>query len=258
MLSSLPIDISHQEMERIIDCIEKCYNYFAYNDEGPTGCEWLPCYGTCEMLCEELGYEDISEFEDAIKNNFTDFIKILPNIITKEENGKIYLKVKEEPKQCEWVGKSISVNIITRADLWRVCLKSKYGCIEIPHIEFVISSDGRRAIDTFYNHICNAKYNLGNYMSRCSMTEGDKCNVTTTLHALTQCLDVEYPFTIIINDPSGISEVKPMDGVSVTKLIDTDTDTHTHTHTHTLDNKEESDIDTNHVTPVIRIPNDVL
>ena len=44
------------------------------------------------MLADELGYEDVDEFEDALKADFKTFIGALPHIETdNQESGAFYL-----------------------------------------------------------------------------------------------------------------------------------------------------------------------
>ena len=38
-----------------------------------------------QLLCQELGYEDVNEFEDAIQGEFKDFLTVMPHIETREE-----------------------------------------------------------------------------------------------------------------------------------------------------------------------------
>jgi len=54
----------------------------------------------------------------------------------------------------------LAFQVQTRRDLWRVCHKSPHARIELPALEFEISADGRRAVDTLYNHIARAVFNL--------------------------------------------------------------------------------------------------
>ncbi len=45
-----------------------------------------------------------------------------------------------------------------------MCLKSAYATVEIPELEFEISADGKKRIDSLYNHIAQAVFNLGNHV----------------------------------------------------------------------------------------------
>lgn len=39
-------------------------------------------------MCQELGYEDEGEFEDALKGTFNDFLDNLPHVVKKVENDR--------------------------------------------------------------------------------------------------------------------------------------------------------------------------
>ena len=69
MLEAFSVDISHQEVERIIIELEEIYK----TQPG----EWLPIYGIGSILANDLGYEDEDEFEDALKSTWP-FWKLLP------------------------------------------------------------------------------------------------------------------------------------------------------------------------------------
>jgi hypothetical protein len=55
-------------MDRLVTELEGIWNSFAYDGDGqPTGVEWLPADHVGQALCTDLGYEDMPEFEDALK-----------------------------------------------------------------------------------------------------------------------------------------------------------------------------------------------
>lgn len=59
---------SHQEMDRLVSELESIWKCFAFDGDGePTGVEWLPVDHVGQALCTDLGYEDMPEFEDALK-----------------------------------------------------------------------------------------------------------------------------------------------------------------------------------------------
>jgi len=62
MLDGFSVDVSHQEIERIVVELEELYK----SQPG----EWLPVAGIGAYVAEELGYEDADEFEDALKCTF--------------------------------------------------------------------------------------------------------------------------------------------------------------------------------------------
>lgn len=82
-----------------------------------------------------------------------------------------YFQLKADPPRSEWKAVMLTVKINEVSDLWRVCLKSPYARIEIPELEFEISADGKRHVDSIYNHIGNAVYNLGNYVQQANSGE---------------------------------------------------------------------------------------
>lgn len=55
-------------MDRLVTELEAIWNSIAVDGEGqPTGVEWLPVDHVGHALCTDLGYEDMPEFEDALK-----------------------------------------------------------------------------------------------------------------------------------------------------------------------------------------------
>ena len=74
-----------------------------------------------------------------------------------EENGKEYFQIQAEPPRDQWVAKRMTLVVQNRADLWRVCLKSPHARVEIPELEFEINVDGKKHIDSIYNHIAQVR-----------------------------------------------------------------------------------------------------
>jgi hypothetical protein len=55
-------------MDRLVSELEGIWGSFALDHNGePTGVEWLPVDHVGQALCTDLGYEDMPEFEDALK-----------------------------------------------------------------------------------------------------------------------------------------------------------------------------------------------
>lgn len=218
LLEASKIDMSHQEMDRLVTELEGIWSSFAIDGDGqPTGVEWLPVDHVGSALCNDLGYEDMPEFEDALKGTFEAFLDHLPHVIKEVRNGRAYFQIRPDPPQSSWRACKMTVKIESTKDLWRVCLKSPNARIEIPELEFEISADGKRHIDSIYNHIAAAVYNLGNYVRQAgsSLSEDHKSKIMDTVIALNIFLDVPKPFTWILHDPSGSSEFKPMEDVEV-------------------------------------------
>eukprot|EP00775_Hariotina_reticulata_P013024 gene13024-13153_t len=193
LLAKTKIDMSHQEMSRLLQHLEELWAGYT----------------------QELGYEDEPEFEDALQGSFSDFLNCLPHAIKKTENGREYFQLKVDPPRSEWKPVKMTVKINEVSDLWRVCLKSPYARVEIPELEFEISADGKRHVDSIYNHIGSAVYNLGNYVQQANtgLSDDHKDKIMDTVIALNIFLDVPKPWTWIVHDPSGLSEFKPMEGV---------------------------------------------
>jgi hypothetical protein len=59
----------------------------------------------------------------------------------------------------------LSFTVKSRQDLWRVCHKAPSAVLEFPDLEFEIGADARRKIDSLYNHIAAAVYNLSMHVS---------------------------------------------------------------------------------------------
>ncbi|KXZ43860.1 hypothetical protein GPECTOR_79g139 [Gonium pectorale] len=210
-LERTKIDLSHQEMDRLVSELENLWNMFTVNDQGPSGVEWLPVHGIADALREDLGYEDMAEFEDALGGTFGDFLDKLPRVVK---------KILPEPPRDQWKATRQTLTIQSRNDLWRVCLKSQHARVEIPELEFEISADGKKRVDSIYNHIAQAIFNLGNYVrdTRAAMPPDTAAKIMDTVEQLNVLLDVEKPWTWVVHDPSGTSELKPSDGVLVDEL----------------------------------------
>jgi len=87
--------------------------------------------------------------------------------------------------------------------------------MEFPDMEFEIGADAKRKIDSLYNHIAAAVYNLSMHVSTlgAQLSEDTKDKISETIDQLNVLLDVEKPFTILIHDRTGISEIRPADQV---------------------------------------------
>lgn len=93
--------------------------------------------------------------------------------------------------------------------------KAPSAVVEIPEIEFEIGADAKRKIDSVYNHISSAVYNLSMHVSTLgSQLSGDtKAKIAETIDELNKLLDVDKPWTFILHDRTGISEIRPEDEV---------------------------------------------
>ena len=225
--------IGHQEIDRIVDEVEQIYS------SQPT--EWLPLEPVGRMMLHEM-YEDIDELEDALGGSFEAFLNALPHFetrrvpsapndasATEEEGGRVEFKVlAPDPDAPPTV---LTLHVASRSDLWRVLHKSADAALRIPHLEFEIGADSKRRIDSVYNHISTAVWNLGAHL-RAQVGVGDAAtagaatddatsdaaNILATVDALEALLDVEEPFDVVVDDPTGVSSFKPNDGVDVLTL----------------------------------------
>lgn len=83
MLASFQMDVSHQEVGRVLSEVEELY----YNGKA----EWLPAAGIAMYLAEDLGYDDQDEFEDALRMSFVQFLEKLPHGEVRERDGRFFL-----------------------------------------------------------------------------------------------------------------------------------------------------------------------
>mmetsp|Transcript_25373 Transcript_25373/g.70978 ORF Transcript_25373/g.70978 Transcript_25373/m.70978 type:complete len:264 (-) Transcript_25373:199-990(-) len=210
------LQMSHQEMARISDTLDDIYESMKQ-----AGAEWLPVQATGSMVSEELGYEDVDEFEDAINGSWIDFLDILPHVEKKPDSsvtGGWTFKLKPEPAKEDWKPTKMTVRITDSKDLMNsALLKSPYSAFKIPHIEFEIQADGKKQFNTLYNHLASALFNLGQHAEM--MQEGEsKDLILETCEHLSALLDVQEPYTIVIEDQSGMSCLQPMDNVVVSEM----------------------------------------
>lgn len=220
MLEGFSFDVSHQEVERILNDVEVWFET-ANRD---TGLEWLPVQSICSFLCNELGYEDQDEFEDALQGSFEDFLRSFPHIKVKAGAGAepAMFRVEElQPKEPV----RLTFEVRDCKDLLETTfMKSKDARVIVDEegLGFEICADQRRAIDSVYNHLANAKRELERHsemMANESGTSGQTLEgIVRTTKGLGELLDVDRPFKFVVEDPTGLSEFKPSDRVTVTKL----------------------------------------
>lgn len=211
MAPNRKIDLAHQEMERLVSELEEIYN--------TTPVEWITVEAVANLLMHDMGYEDMPEFEDALNGTFEEFLEALPNIeLSTDDKGRKVYKVKPEPPQEEWKAKKMTLKITDRKDLWNVCFKSAHARIEIPEIEFEFSPDGKRHIDSIYNHMASAIFNLGQHVKAANLSADHKSKIMDTIIVLNVMLDVEKPFTWVVHDPSGQSDFSNMEQVEIEEV----------------------------------------
>eukprot|EP00301_Raphidiophrys_heterophryoidea_P017886 c2894_g1_i1.p1 GENE.c2894_g1_i1~~c2894_g1_i1.p1 ORF type:complete len:240 (+),score=63.35 c2894_g1_i1:57-722(+) len=218
-MAGYKLDISHQEVDRILSEIEA---YFDVIRE--SGGEWVTVNAMLALLINDLGYEDQDEFEDALHGDFLSFLQMFPHIEIshRESDNAPLFKVLPPPPPEAQKPTRLSLRIESRADLWIVCLKSQHARISIPELEFEIGSDARRQIDSVYNHIAGAMFNLNTVVrqSESMMYNSEELNkIQVVCDELSSLLDVDKPFTFEVVDPCGLSEFKPNNKVVVSELL---------------------------------------
>lgn len=217
MLEAFSVDISHQEVERILIELEEIYK----TQPG----EWLPIHGIGSMLATDLGYEDEDEFEDALKMTFEEFVNKLPMIECKDVESELQpglvrkcwrlipeLKAENRKPRC------LKLELKAKSDLWRILMRAPGSSIEIPEIEFYAGGDLKRQIDSVYNHLSQACFNLESHvqhMASCAANLEEQRGILETIERLRRMLDLEEPCTIVIRCPTGETAFKPMDGIEV-------------------------------------------
>eukprot|EP00961_Rhodomonas_salina_P272565 3683112-Rhodomonas_salina.3 len=216
-LQGFQFNMGHQETDRVVDELEIILKQVRQS----AGDAWMSADSAMKMMCNNLGYEDEGEFEDALKTSFGEFLKALPHIEAKIQDdgsnadGKLVFRFKPMPPASQrkmFIKKFV---VATREDLWRVCHKAPSAVLELPDIEFEIGADAKRKIDSIYNHIGSAVYNLSMHVSTLGkqLSNDHKEKIGETVQQLNALLDVEKPFTILLHDRTGISEIVPEEGV---------------------------------------------
>jgi len=132
----LGVHLGHQETERVVQGIDILFEFLPPE-------QWMAENVIAELLCKDLGYEDIDEFEDAIQGEFKAFLACMPHIETREptedeKEGGLRFRIKALPPIEERVHTKLVYKITSSEDLWRVCLKSPTARAFIPELEFEI------------------------------------------------------------------------------------------------------------------------
>jgi len=169
--------------------------------------EFLRCDYVLPMLIGVLGYEDMDEFEDAIKGSFEVFLQHMPHFETEfneEANVLTFRMAPEEPEE----PRQLLIPVTSIADLYKVVLKPADAQVLIPELEFYIMESQEKQINTIWNHLASSIFNLGLEAKQGTWDDNTVNRVTDTLLALNRLLDVEDPWTFIVKDPSGLARVK--------------------------------------------------
>ena len=211
MLAQFQENLSHQEMSRIIEELEQlCLTI--KNTNGPE--QFVTATSAVTFLSQDLGYEDTDGFEAALGASFEDFVKCMPFLEHKNDDGpddekQLVFRLKPRPLTPRHTKKSFKIT--KSEDLWRVCMKTVTGWIEIPEIEFEIGLDDKRNIDAIYNHLAQAKFNLQQHArsSGTGMADDHKAAILETCAQLHGLLDIDEPWTFVLHDSEGTSEIHP-------------------------------------------------
>jgi len=207
-LAAYKVDVSHQELSRIIKELEDFYDTCPQDT-------WIPVDSAANWLCLNLGYDDYNELEDALHCTLEEFLTQLPHFDVKQppaEKPDDFVRFKSNLRDAA-PGRpcKVTYRIENRGDLWAVMLKPKECWVEIPEMEFEIGRGEARQVDTIYNLIGEAVYNLGAYLktNHKVISEERFDGIYATIHQLNRLLDVDEPFTWIAHDPSGTVAFKP-------------------------------------------------
>ena len=210
--------VGHQELDRFVDEVEQVYESVAQ-----AGVEWLSVNSAGQMV-QQLNdwYEDFDEMEDAVGGNFEAFLRRFPQFELRANPEGKGVEFKVLPPDPDAPPTMMTLHVETRQDLWRVLYKSPDASIRIPHLEFEIGADSKRRIDTVYNHITNAVWNLSAHVrSQSGGTEEmseTAASVLETVDALEQLLDINEPWDLVVDDPTGASQFKPSEGIEVVEM----------------------------------------
>uniref|UniRef100_A0A6U6HLR3 Uncharacterized protein n=1 Tax=Zooxanthella nutricula TaxID=1333877 RepID=A0A6U6HLR3_9DINO len=207
MLAGFALNVSHQEIERILFEVEEWWN--AAHDQA--GVEWLPIDGVMNFLMQDLGYEDVDEFEDALQGSFADFLSAFPQVEVREVDERTLFKcVPQTPGS----PRTLTLTVESSKQLLDMTfMKAADAELEIPAIEFAIGADHKRHIDSLYNHLAVAKENLEKHCASLGSDAPERLSILETIGSLSSLLDVEEPFELVVRDPRALSEFKPADGV---------------------------------------------
>eukprot|EP00960_Hanusia_phi_P059001 764046-Hanusia_phi.AAC.10 len=216
-LPGFKFNLGHQETDRIIDEIEQVCKQVRQS----AGESWMTADAAANIVCSNLGYEDQAELEDALKCQWGTFLESMPHLETKIQDdgsfaeGKLVFRMKPFQPLLDRKMFIKTFKINNRQDLWRICHKAPSAVLEIPEMEFEIGADAKRKIDSIYNHLASAIYNLSMHLSTLGsqLSEDHRNKIGATIEELNVLLDVEKPFTIMLHDRTGLSDIQPEDGV---------------------------------------------
>ena len=194
-LNTLNIDMGHQEIARIVLELEK------YAEQFPEGFD-IPVEAAEQWLWVQLGYGDSDELEDALKGSVEAFIRRLPQFEVSGSGEKVTFKPSAVTPESSRPRK-LTLLIRTTKDLFTVMSRGRDTRLEIPELEFEMAAPETREVDTVYNYIGGAVFQLGQYIRDHSPSDEVFDNIYATMQTLNAMLDVEVPFHLIAHDPCG-------------------------------------------------------
>ncbi|CAE7662098.1 plr-1 [Symbiodinium pilosum] len=226
------IDMGHQEMASFVNELEDIFKaiHAGIREDYAVA---LPAI--TYNLCVSLGYEDEDELEEALGGPLVQFLDALPHFEVRqpqdnaeEKDTEIRVLMRPLPSEDDLrpgMGQSLTFTVSEREDLWRVVLLGPRAQVEIPEIEFVFQGRGSRCVDTVYNMIASAVFNLGDHVQKNrrmggAVSEEELAKICEKIEQLNILLDLEQPFTFRVQDKQGLSEFKPANGVVVLPVSD--------------------------------------
>eukprot|EP00397_Hematodinium_sp_SG-2012_P035950 GEMP01038751.1.p1 GENE.GEMP01038751.1~~GEMP01038751.1.p1 ORF type:complete len:226 (+),score=53.09 GEMP01038751.1:117-794(+) len=217
MLAAFARDASHQELARIISEVEEFYSMMGLADqECSDDGKWLDCEAAETFLMGHLGYGDLDELEDALGGKLSTLLKQLPQCTVKvreEDDVEMFRFARIEPKG----PRELRLRVSKSEQLWIVFLKDADATAEIPEIEFEFGREAKREVDSIYNFLAKAITNLEQHADMLrNAGQPEKLEpISEAIDGIRQCLDLDEPFTLVIRDPRGLSELKPFDDVEI-------------------------------------------
>eukprot|EP00931_Biecheleriopsis_adriatica_P091981 TRINITY_DN65823_c0_g1_i1.p1 TRINITY_DN65823_c0_g1~~TRINITY_DN65823_c0_g1_i1.p1 ORF type:complete len:333 (-),score=60.07 TRINITY_DN65823_c0_g1_i1:46-903(-) len=226
------INLGHQEMAQFVHELEDIFRAI----HAGIGTDYpIAISGLAYNLCTSLGYEDEDELEEALGGRLVEFLEALPHFEVRWPEGREGETADEpraimrpEPSEDDTSGPGVHLvfTVSEREHLWRILMQGPVAEVEIPEIEFGIRPKAQRRIDTIYNMIASAVFHLGDHVQKNkrmggTMSENEINRIAETIDQLNALLDLEQPFTVVVKDPQGVSELKPRAGVSVSTYVRT-------------------------------------
>ena len=210
-LANYNFDVSHQEISRILTELE------AYSENFPSD-TLVPLEAAYQWLCVQLGYDDEEELDDALRCPLIDFLDRLPHFEV-DRSDPLRAKFKSVALTAEQSRpRKLTLLIENSKELFTVLTRGPNTRIEIPEIEFEMGAPERKEMDTIYNFIAGAVYQLGQYIRNTDPSDEIFDKIYATMQTLNIMLDVDMPFHFVVHDACGEVGFRPADKVKVEYL----------------------------------------